>query len=148
MTTPITPRDWEFLSAYLDGELKDKEKKLLEDRVREDENLRLSLESLQQVRAVLRSQPIQRAPRNFTLTPVMAGMDKGRSQAAPVFRVHETGFGSGNYFPGGDIGGEFARQPDAAGASLPIICPTARFRYGRRWWWRWRFRIRRKPISP
>ncbi len=87
MTTPITPRDWEFLSAYLDGELKDKEKKLLEDRVREDDKLRLSLESLQHVRAVLRSQPIQRAPRNFTLTPVMAGMDKGRSQAAPVFRV-------------------------------------------------------------
>jgi len=87
MTTPITPRDWEFFSAYLDGELKDKEKKQLEDRVRKDENLRLSLESLQQVRAVIRSQPIQRAPRNFTLTPAMAGMDKGRSQAAPVFRV-------------------------------------------------------------
>ena len=87
MTTPITPRDWEFLSAYLDGELKDKPKKLLEDRVREDENLRLSLESLQQVRAAIKNLPIQRAPRNFTLTPAMAGLDKGRSQVAPVFRV-------------------------------------------------------------
>jgi len=87
MTTPITPRDWEFLSAYLDGELKDKEKKQLEDRILKDENLRLSFESLQQVRAVIRSQPIQRAPRNFTLTPVMAGMDKSKSQAAPVFRA-------------------------------------------------------------
>ena len=87
MTTQITPRDWEFLSAYLDGELKDKEKKLLEDRVRLDENLRLSLESLQHTRAALRSQPIQRAPRNFTLTPEMAGMDKRRSQAGPVFPV-------------------------------------------------------------
>ena len=55
MTTQITPRDWEHLSAYLDGELKDKEKILLEDRIRKDENLRFSLDSIQQVRAALRS---------------------------------------------------------------------------------------------
>lgn len=86
MMTRITPRDWETLSAYLDGELNQKETRSFEARVQGDENLRASLDSLKLTRTLLRDQPIQRAPRNFTLSPQMAGVSRRRT-AAPVFPV-------------------------------------------------------------
>ncbi len=52
-----------------------------------DENpeLRSALDELRRTRAVLRSQPRLRAPRNFTLTAEMAGVRTGvRSSAQPV----------------------------------------------------------------
>lgn len=69
----LSPADLETLSAYLDGELSPKERLRLEVRLREGPDLRSALEGLQKTRAVLRSAPKMRAPRNFTLTPQMAG---------------------------------------------------------------------------
>jgi anti-sigma factor RsiW len=80
MTTHITPRDWEALSAYLDGQLAPKERQLLEARLHARADLREALEDLRRTRGVLRARLPVRAPRNFTLTPEMAGI---RQKARP-----------------------------------------------------------------
>lgn len=74
MTKNISSRDWETLSAYLDGELAKKEQVRLETRLRDDPELNEALKQLRRTRIILRSQPKLRAPRNFTLTPEMVGM--------------------------------------------------------------------------
>lgn len=73
MTKTITEREWEALSAYLDKELPVKEVSWLETRLRTQPELKEALEDLRKTRALLRSQPKLRAPRNFTLTPEMVG---------------------------------------------------------------------------
>ncbi|MEW5869278.1 MAG: hypothetical protein AB1894_08390 [Chloroflexota bacterium] len=86
MTTPqISSRDWEAMSAYLDGQLAQKERSRLEARLREDAALRSGMEELHRTRAVLRRQPGLRAPRNFTLTPQMAGLHAGRRTTSSAF---------------------------------------------------------------
>jgi hypothetical protein len=85
MTTRITIRDWEALSAYLDNQLKPKDRVRLESRLEQSPELRSALEELRRTRAVLRSQRRLRAPRNFTLTPEMAGVRLGfRPGARPI----------------------------------------------------------------
>jgi hypothetical protein len=79
----IPPRDWEALSAYLDGELDPKQRLKLGIRLKEDADLRTALQELRRTRTVLRSQPRLRAPRNFTLTPQMAGV-RAKVRPAPV----------------------------------------------------------------
>ncbi len=73
MTTQITPRDWETLSAYLDDQLSAPERHELENRLGKNPELSQGLEELRSTRMILRSLPKLRAPRNFTLTPSMAG---------------------------------------------------------------------------
>lgn len=82
MMTRISPRDWEALSAYLDGQLNQKEHARLEKRLQFNAELSLALEDLRRTRAVLRSQPRLRAPRNFTLTPEMVGRAARRGTAS------------------------------------------------------------------
>lgn len=84
MTTNLTPRDWEALSAYLDGQLAPKEQQLLEARMRSRADLRAAMEELRRTRAVLRAHLEVRAPRNFTLTPEMAGV-RPRSRPTVAF---------------------------------------------------------------
>lgn len=74
MTTHISPRDWEALSAYLDGQLAPKERQNLEARLQARADLRAALEELRRTREVVRARLPVRAPRNFTLTPEMAGI--------------------------------------------------------------------------
>jgi hypothetical protein len=85
MTTPIHPREWENLSAYLDNELNTKESHQLEARVQADSDLRNALESLISTREILRSQPDLRAPRNFTLTPEMAGILARKRSSSTIY---------------------------------------------------------------
>src|SRR5512139_3917367 len=84
MTTNITDRDWEDLSAYLDGQLGARDQRRLEDRLQRSADLRAALQDLRRTRAVLRSQTRLRAPRNFTLTPQAAGI---RQTARPTSRL-------------------------------------------------------------
>ncbi len=89
MMREMTNREWEALSAYLDNELTSKERVNLEIRLQQDQDLRLALKELRRTRIVLRSQPKMRAPRNFTLTPEMAGIRTSKrpaSRAYPFFR--------------------------------------------------------------
>lgn len=77
MTPQISRRELENLSAYLDNELEPKEKARLEAGLEEHSELRSDLEDLRKLRKVIRSQPHLRAPRQFTLTPEMAGIRPG-----------------------------------------------------------------------
>jgi len=80
MNPQLSPRDWEYLSAYLDQQLKPKEIASLEARLSADPVLSAALGEIQRTRDALRSLPRLRAPRNFTLTPQMVGQ---RSQWRP-----------------------------------------------------------------
>ena len=73
MNTPSF-HDVEQLSAYLDGQLSQAEKTRLETRIQSDPALAAALTDLRQARAILRRTPGRRSPRNFTLTPKMAGI--------------------------------------------------------------------------
>jgi anti-sigma factor RsiW len=84
MTTPSF-RDVELLSVSLDGQLSQAEKRRLESRIQLDPALAAALVDLRQARAILRRTPIRRPPRNFTLTPKMAGIRPPVPRLVPVF---------------------------------------------------------------
>lgn len=85
MKTP-TFRDVELLSAYLDGHLSQADSARLESRLKADPDLRAVMDDLSQSRALLRKLPQRRAPRNFTLTPRMAGVKAPLPRAVPALR--------------------------------------------------------------
>ena len=87
MTTQITPRDWETLSAYLDDQLNASERRELENRLGNNPELSQGLEELRTTRMILRSLPKLRAPRNFTLTPSMAGQSMGANMFPGIYPV-------------------------------------------------------------
>lgn len=78
MKKQLRQRDWQDLSAYLDGQLSSRERARLEEKLRSREDLQNALEELRRVRIMLRSQPRLRAPRNFTLGPEFASQGVGR----------------------------------------------------------------------
>ncbi|MFN2199209.1 MAG: anti-sigma factor family protein [Anaerolineales bacterium] len=78
MNYQISPQDFELLSAYLDQELTPSETVRLEARLQTETDLKAALSDLRKTRMVLRSLPVMRAPRNFTLTPEMAGIKPRR----------------------------------------------------------------------
>jgi hypothetical protein len=85
--TKISDRELEVLSAYLDGEVSHKDRERIESRLSDDEGLRENLEQLQQTRAMIRSLPKLRSPRNFLLTPEMVGQVREPRRLFPVFRL-------------------------------------------------------------
>jgi len=90
MNSQLSSRDWEYLSAYLDRQLKPKEIASLEARLSVDPSLSAALGEIQRTRDALRSLPRMRAPRNFTLTPQMVGQRsllraRPAGRLAPVF---------------------------------------------------------------
>lgn len=79
-------RDVEQLNAYLDGELDAAQRQRLESRLGSDSGLNSLLDELREARGVLRRLPQRHAPRNFTLTPSMAGIKPPLPRAYPVLR--------------------------------------------------------------
>ncbi|MEX1247528.1 MAG: hypothetical protein WEA61_03535 [Anaerolineales bacterium] len=71
MMNRLPAREIEQLSAYLDKELAQRERALLEQRLKFEPALARALKELESVRASLRRAPQRKAPRNFTLTPAM-----------------------------------------------------------------------------
>ena len=78
--------DVEQLSALLDGKLPQAEAARLRARLDADANLRTVMNDLAQTRGLLRKLPARRAPRNFTLTPKMAGVKPPLPRAVPTLR--------------------------------------------------------------
>jgi hypothetical protein len=87
MINNIKSRDWEVLSAYLDGQLSSREQTRLETRLKQDPDLQSALEDIRQTRNVLRSLPKLRVPRNFILTPEMVGLKRDTVRFFPVLRL-------------------------------------------------------------
>jgi hypothetical protein len=80
----MNPRDLELLSAYLDGQLNPSDSARLESRLASDGSLRAALDNLSATRSLLHQLPSRRAPRNFTLTPQMAGIKPPTPRIVPV----------------------------------------------------------------
>jgi len=90
MSDDISPKEWEAMSAYLDGQSGRKERERLERSLEQNPALSEALEGLRQTRLLLRSQPKIRASRNFTLSPEMAGVGGESSSSGltvPVLRM-------------------------------------------------------------
>lgn len=71
MNDLLTERQWEQLSAYLDGALSQKDKNSLDLQLTTNQELSEALETLRQNRRLLQNLPKRRVPRNFTLTAEM-----------------------------------------------------------------------------
>lgn len=78
--------DLELISAYLDDQLDAQARASLERRLETDPQLAAVYQSMRESRSLLRRLPQRRAPRNFTLTPQMAGIKPPLPRAYPVFR--------------------------------------------------------------
>ncbi len=79
----ISERDYETLSAYVDGQLGERERNALETRLAGDRELRHTLKALRQDKLLLQKLPTLNTPRNFTLT---------RAQAAAIRPPRRRGF--------------------------------------------------------
>lgn len=73
----------EVLSAYLDGELSPQERGRLEARLARDPELRHRLEGLRHTVTLVQQLPRMEAPRNFLLSPSMAGQRQERPRPTP-----------------------------------------------------------------
>lgn len=82
----MNQRDLELLSAYLDGQLTPSDSARLETRLKSDGQLASTLDDLRAARTLLRQLPKRRAPRNFTLTRKMVGLNPPLPRAYPAFR--------------------------------------------------------------
>lgn len=82
----MNQRDLELLSAYLDGELNPSDSARLEARLKTNPELVAVLDDLRAARTLLRKLPKRRAPRNFTLTRKMVGLNPPLPRSYPVFR--------------------------------------------------------------
>jgi hypothetical protein len=86
----MKPRDIELLSAYLDGQIKPSDSARLEARLKTEPELASVMDDLRTARGYLRQLPQRRAPRNFTLTRKMVGLNPPLPRAYPAFRFATT----------------------------------------------------------
>lgn len=82
-----TFRDVEKISVYLDGQLPEVEMRRLTARLESDPQLAAVAGDLRQARALLRQTPRRRVPRNFVLTPHMAGIKPPVPRIIAVMRL-------------------------------------------------------------
>ena len=82
----MNERDLELLSSYLDGQLTPSDSARLESRLESDGGLASTLDDLRAARTLLRQLPKRRAPRNFTLTRKMVGLNPPLPRSYPAFR--------------------------------------------------------------
>ncbi len=80
-------QDLDLLSAYLDGQLSASEAARLESRLRADPQLEATLAELRAARKLLRALPQRKAPRNFTLTRKMVGLNPPLPHSYAFFRA-------------------------------------------------------------
>ena len=85
MTEDLTRRKVELLSLYLDGELSPAEAADTEALLTENAEARRTLEEFRATRMLMSSLPEIHPPRNFSLTPEMAGI-REKSTAYPILR--------------------------------------------------------------
>jgi anti-sigma factor RsiW len=78
--------DLELFSAYVDGRLDSAASTRVESRVSADPDVASVLADLRFARSVLRSLPKRKAPRNFTLTRKMVGMNPPLPRAYSFFQ--------------------------------------------------------------
>jgi len=92
----LSSSDWLLLSAYLDNQLSEIEKRQMDERLQSDPECRKALDTLRRTSSLLRSLPARRTPRNFTLSarplpvktlPSFVGILRFSSAAAALLLV-------------------------------------------------------------
>ncbi|MCB9450323.1 MAG: hypothetical protein H6672_02730 [Anaerolineaceae bacterium] len=125
----LSDRDYELLSAYLDGVLVAADRAALEKRLAAEPALRAELDALQDTISLLNQLPTHRAPRDFTLTPAMIGSQttsrRGRLSflTSPTFSAVTAAAAMFLVVLGAFLGmqqGSFAPQTQSAGDSVAI----------------------------
>lgn len=76
MKEQLSSRDWYLLSNYLDGQLTEKERLQVDARLKVSPELQEAYRALIHYRKLLRSLPVRRVRRNFTLTRAMTEQRK------------------------------------------------------------------------
>ncbi len=84
MNNQMTQRDYELISAYLDGQLSGKERFQFEARLKTDPLLQKELHEIGKTRLLIRNLPKLRAPRNFFVSSKV--ISKGKVQPLPARR--------------------------------------------------------------
>lgn len=69
MDNKLSSQQWQLLSASLDNQLTQKEKRQVEELLQQSADAREALAALRRTRIILRALPLRKAPRNFILTP-------------------------------------------------------------------------------
>lgn len=77
MSVSVSPRDFELISAYIDGALSPRELASFTERLGNEPELGSALKSLQRTRAVLRAAPRRHTLRSFALQPQMVEAQRG-----------------------------------------------------------------------
>jgi hypothetical protein len=72
MRLNYSPKDWQLLSNYLDGQLTNREVSMIETRLQGEPQLKQTLLEMQQTRYLMQHAKQIPVPRSFTLTPEMA----------------------------------------------------------------------------
>ncbi len=85
MKDRISPKDWEAISAYLDGQLSQYDRLGLENRFQTEKDLNAACTELRIIRKLLHSQPKIEAPKNFLLTPEMVRIKSGGHRTPSAF---------------------------------------------------------------
>lgn len=83
----ISKRDWAQLSAYLDGELSQRDSSKLETRIEDNPDFQAALENLRTVKAVLSHTPQLSVPRNFALRRSQVESPQRRTVPARGYRL-------------------------------------------------------------
>ncbi len=83
-------RDVELISAYLDGQLSKVEQDKIVNRLKNEVELVNLLEDINYSISIMRKLPGRKAPKNFTLSPKMAGVKPPVPRVFPVFRLAST----------------------------------------------------------
>lgn len=134
MNGKVSLRDYEALSAYLDGSLEERNLVRLEKRLQVEENLKQELETLRRTRLILRSQPRLRAPRNFTLTPQMAGVRQQARNTMGAFSALRLASVLATIFlvlvMAGDLIGSSMKPQTIAASDLPQEAPLGMPAFG------------------
>jgi hypothetical protein len=86
MNKEINPHEMQMLSEYMDGQLPDKKRILLEKRLQSEPKLQETLGCLRRTSLMLKLLPVRRAPRNFFVTPEMVGK-REPVRLFPAFRL-------------------------------------------------------------
>ncbi len=86
MKNQLSLRDYELISAYLDNQLRERDRAQFEIRLKADPELRKELHEISKTRQMIHSLPRLRAPRNYYIKPAAVPV-RPTLRLAPVFGV-------------------------------------------------------------
>ncbi len=86
MKMNYSPKDWQLLSSYLDGQLSTREISILKQRLAKEPQLNQAFKEILETRHLLQNARRMPVPRSFTLSPEMAAQIKpAKKPLIPVF---------------------------------------------------------------